>query len=112
MLLKASVLNQLYATNVFAIFDMAGHICEVIGAYQGPAGPPLVEKIALMRFGDKERRFVSFASKYAHFFIDPSTFPIVDISRAGRWPPCWARRAAAPRRGGGITRSFVSRSIA
>lgn len=78
VLLKACVLNQLYATNVFAIFDMAAHICEVVGAHPDLPGRSLVPKIAHMKFGEKERRFVSFASKYAHFFIDPSVFPIVD----------------------------------
>jgi hypothetical protein len=78
VLLKASVLNQLYATNVFAIYDMARHICEVISTCPALSDRSLVQRIAEVEFGGKARRFVSFASKYAHFFIDPSVFPIVD----------------------------------
>jgi hypothetical protein len=78
VLLKASVLNQLYFTNVLAIHDMAKHICEVFRSPQAPTGPSLVQRIAEVEFGGKPRRFVSFASKYAHFFVDPSQYAIVD----------------------------------
>jgi hypothetical protein len=78
VLLKASVLNQLYATNVFAIYDMARHICEVVSTHSDLHDRSLVQRIAKVEFGGNARRFISFASKYAHFFIDPSIFPIVD----------------------------------
>jgi hypothetical protein len=31
-----------------------------------------------VRFGDKVRRHVSFASKFAHFFVDKEAYPIFD----------------------------------
>jgi hypothetical protein len=78
VLLKASVLNQLYFTNVYAIHDMAGHICEVIQTHRDIPDRLLVERIAKVKFGGKPRRLISFASKYAHFFIAPARFAIVD----------------------------------
>lgn len=78
ILLKSSVLNQLYATNVYAIYDMAKHICEVIQTHMGIPDRLLVQRIAEVEFRGKPRRFVSFASKYAHFFIAPERFAIAD----------------------------------
>ncbi len=57
---------------------MAGHICEVISAHSGPPDRSLVQRIAEAELGGKTRRCVSFASKYAHFFIDPSLSPMGD----------------------------------
>jgi hypothetical protein len=78
VLLKASVLNQLYNTNVYAIYDMAKHICGVIQTHMDIPDRLLVQRIAEVEFGGKPRRFVSFASKYAHFFIAPERFAIAD----------------------------------
>jgi len=78
VLLKASVINALYATNVWAIRAMARHICDV---FSGDAGDPdagLVGRIAELAVGGRVRHFVSFASKYAHFFVDPGRFLILD----------------------------------
>jgi hypothetical protein len=78
VLLKASVVNALYATNVFAIRAMARHICEVFSTESDPPDLRLVPRIAELSVGGKVRRHLSFASKYAHFFVDPDRFYILD----------------------------------
>ena len=79
---KTVTLNRLYATNVLAILAMADHVVEVLSAEPDPPGIDVVEKIArlhgLGRARDKSRRFLSFASKYCHFFVDAGRFPILD----------------------------------
>lgn len=78
-LLKAAAINQLYATNVYALFRMAKHIADVVG--NPPSDPvDLVELTAQPPIpeGEKKRRHVSFASKFAHFFVDPDGCPIYD----------------------------------
>ena len=70
-LIKASAINQLYSTNVYALPAMAEHIAEVIA---GPSEEDLVERLALLN----GVRHVSFASKFAHFFIDSERYPIFD----------------------------------
>jgi len=77
VLLKARILNLLYATNVFAIPAMAGHIVEVFS--QGHASGDdclLVETIAYLEASGRMHR--SFASKYCHFFVDNDRFPLLD----------------------------------
>jgi hypothetical protein len=80
-LLKVTVINALYGTNVYAIVPMARHVAHVLEKL-GPAslGAELVEVLAsIPRDGDKKYPFFrSFASKFAHFFIDAERFPIMD----------------------------------
>lgn len=67
------------ATQIFALVAMASHIEDVLGNVQlEKAGPELVDKIADFKHKNKERECVSFASKFAHFFIDPDRFPMKD----------------------------------
>lgn len=80
-LLKCVAVNTLYGTQVLAIVRMAEHVCQVMT--QTPArqaGPEIVKQIAALPTGEeeKQRRFVSFAAKFCHFFIDPERFPIYD----------------------------------
>jgi hypothetical protein len=76
---KAITLNQLYATRILAITRMAVHIVDVLGNEPDPPGLEAVEKIAwLPEAGPKGMRFRSFASKYCHFFVDQTRFPILD----------------------------------
>jgi len=79
---NAIVLNSLYATNVLAIQAMAEHIIDVLRAESDTPSIDVVQKIARLRglgpARDKSRRFLSFASKYCHFFIDCERFPILD----------------------------------
>lgn len=78
-LLKVAVLNQLYGTTVYAVTRMARHVVEVMAA--GPVDDGIVERLAALPKGatqTTDRRHLSFASKFAHFFIDVKRFPIYD----------------------------------
>jgi hypothetical protein len=74
-LLKTVAINQLYGTNVLAATRMARHVESEMSKAEHA---DLVEDLATVRFGDKVRRHVSFASKFAHFFVDKETYPIFD----------------------------------
>lgn len=82
VVLKSVAINALYGTNVFAITRMAEHAKGVIAKTDlASAGPELVERLAALpkTTGQKKPRLhMSFASKFAHFFIDPERFPILD----------------------------------
>jgi hypothetical protein len=73
-LLKVAAVNQLYGTNVYAVDRMARHIFGVLQAKDNLDSVGLVEMIATL----PERTHTSFASKFAHFFIDKERFPIYD----------------------------------
>ncbi len=81
-LLKAAAVNALYGTQVYAVAEVAEHLCSVLGNTAVPATPALVEELAKVKFVKESKHitwtFRSFASKFAHFFIDPSQFPIYD----------------------------------
>jgi len=81
-LLKTAVLNQLLSTNVWAIRRMAAHIADVMQDVSLASAPPdLVDRIALLASptpNGTPRRHLSFASKFAHWFIDPERFPVYD----------------------------------
>ncbi|MEX0749315.1 MAG: hypothetical protein WD359_00770 [Dehalococcoidia bacterium] len=72
-LVKASAINQLYGTNVYALGRMAEHIEQVLSEEQSV---DLVERLATLNTNGKPRRHLSFASKFAHFYIDKDRFPI------------------------------------
>jgi len=82
VVLKSVAINALYGTNIFAITRMAEHVKGVIAKSDlASAGPELVEQLAALpkTAGQKKPRlYFSFASKFAHFFIDPERFPILD----------------------------------
>ena len=75
---KVAVLNALYGTNVLAIREMARHIASVFRETLGEPGPDIVERIAAPKELGVARRFLSFASKYCHFFVSPERFAIYD----------------------------------
>lgn len=81
-LLKVVAVNALYATNVLALMRMAEHVTSIMAATDLAAGgPELVEQIMALPRRDglpPNRAFASFASKFAHFFIDPERFPVYD----------------------------------
>ena len=81
-LLKTVAINALYSTNVYATARMAEHILRVVEeAKEALKDPEIVESIAHLPETDTQRRqhrHYSFASKFAHFFIDPEAFPIKD----------------------------------
>ncbi len=73
-LLKVVSVNQLYGTNVYAVVRMAQHVTEVMQDVGSMEDADLVERLASLN----ERKHRSFASKFAHFFIDMERFPIFD----------------------------------
>src|SRR5258706_8160900 len=73
-LLKVVAVNQLYGTNVYAVIRMAQHIAKVMPEADNMEDADLVEKLAFLT----GRKHLSFASKFAHFFIDMERFPIYD----------------------------------
>jgi len=78
ILIKASTLNDFYSTNIFSIFPVAKHIQELDiddRLHHGDAS--LVDDIAEMTIGGKNKRFYSFASKYCSHH-KPTLFPIYD----------------------------------
>ena len=80
LLLKVCAVNQLYGTNLYAVVRMARRIQQ----HWPPTGAwpvELVDTIAELTEADGspgKRRHLSFASKFAHFFVDPERFPIYD----------------------------------
>lgn len=82
ILLKAAAVNALYGTQVYAITEVAEHLYSVLRNTAISVTPALVEELAKVKFircsKDIKREFRSFASKFAHFFINPDEFPIYD----------------------------------
>jgi hypothetical protein len=81
-LAKISVVNALYATNVFALVRVAEHFATVLTRQDlRAAGPELVEVMARVPQGGGEKRPIrrlSLAAKFAHFFVNEDRFPIYD----------------------------------
>jgi len=78
-LIRVAAVNQLYATNVYAVARMAERVVTL--SNRGQWTFDTVDELAnLPRTENQktERRHVSFASKYAHFFVDAKKFPIYD----------------------------------
>ena len=82
VVLKSVAINALYGTNIFAITRMAEHAKGVIATTDlASAGPELVEQLAALPKTAKQKKprlYLSFASKFAHFFVDSERFPILD----------------------------------
>lgn len=82
VLLKIITINALHGPNVMSRPRVSAHIQKVMASVETEtAGPELVEKLASVPSGPKEpanRRHYSFASKFAHFFLDPDRFPLMD----------------------------------
>lgn len=74
--IKAIVVNVLYGTNIIAIAKVAKCVERVLETTQ-QTGSNLVEQLVSEIRSVTQRNEYSFASKYAHFFIDSST-PILD----------------------------------
>jgi len=78
VLLKVAAINSLYATNIYAIVDVAKHIYELqIDSALLQGSIELVDKIATVKVGDKIRRNYSFASKYCSWHA-LHIYPIYD----------------------------------
>lgn len=78
ILIKCSVLNDFYSTNIFKIYPVAKHILELNIDERLKAGDPsLVDEIAKIKLGSTEKNFYSFASKYCSHH-NQLEFPIYD----------------------------------
>ncbi|CAG0954309.1 hypothetical protein ANAEL_00245 [Anaerolineales bacterium] len=78
VLIKVSVLNSLYSTQIYAVVETAKHIVEVNIDNDLRMGMiEVVEKIARVEVGGKIRTNYSFASKYCHWH-QPEMYPIYD----------------------------------
>jgi hypothetical protein len=81
-LLKVVAINSLYYTNVFAVSRMARHVESVMTEFEpDTSSPELVARIAdlpMTANQKRARRFLSFASKFAHFFVNSESFPMFD----------------------------------
>ncbi|WP_126627913.1 hypothetical protein [Dictyobacter alpinus] len=73
-LLKVVAVNQLYGTQLYTVVPMARHVTEVMRVADRREETELVEQIAAFS-GPKH---LSFASKFAHFFIHMERFPLYD----------------------------------
>jgi hypothetical protein len=78
ILLKVSVLNDFYSTNIFDTYSIAKHILNLnIDSKLKSGDQTLVNDIALVNISNKKRNFYSFASKYCSHH-NPEAFPIYD----------------------------------
>lgn len=78
VLLKATVLNDFYSTNIFSIMPVARHILSLnIDDRLAEGDLTLVEDIRQVKFEETQKDFYSFASKYCSHH-KPLVFPIYD----------------------------------
>jgi hypothetical protein len=75
---KVSILNDFYSTNIRDTFTVAEHIVKLnIDGQLRKEDLDIVDKMARVRIGGKERRFYSFATKYCSHH-QPEVYPIYD----------------------------------
>lgn len=78
VLIKASTLNDFYSTNIFSIYPVAKHICDLDIDERLKAGDVnLVGDIQYVTIGDTLKNFYSFATKYCSHH-NPLEYPIYD----------------------------------
>ena len=78
ILIKCSVLNDFYSTNIFKVYPIAKHILGLnIDDRLNKHDPTLVNDIANVTISGKSKYFYSFASKYCSHH-DPLNYPIYD----------------------------------
>lgn len=81
-LLKVVAVGALYGSAAVNASRLAGHVQTVLAkADAASSGPELVERLAAVPPAPGQHRarlYLSFASKFAHFFISPDRFPIMD----------------------------------
>jgi len=80
VLIKATLLNSLYYTQIYSITTISQHICDLqIDTKINVNNITAVDDIRIGHGigGQKERDFYSFATKYLHFH-KPDNFPIYD----------------------------------
>lgn len=78
VLLKVAAVNNLYNTNIYAVYDVAWHIHGLnVDTDLAEGSLALVDKIARITIKGKSRRNYSFATKYCSFHV-PAAYPIYD----------------------------------
>lgn len=78
VLIKCAVIDNFSSTNVFDLYKMADHIVKKnIDEKLKKGDYSLVNDIAKVEIGGKERNFYSFATKYCHYH-KPDDFAIYD----------------------------------
>ncbi|HMN00298.1 MAG TPA: hypothetical protein PKC99_14915 [Anaerolineales bacterium] len=78
VLLKVVTINSLYATNIYAVVDVAKHISKLqIDSALAQGSLEIVDKIARVEVRGRIRRNYSFASKYCSWHA-PHIYPIYD----------------------------------
>jgi hypothetical protein len=78
VLLKATTINSLYATNIYAIFQVARHIHALnIDPKLVQGSLEVIEDIAVITLNRKRKRNYSFATKYCGWHR-PDVYPIYD----------------------------------
>ena len=78
ILIKCSVLNDFYSTNIFDVYTVAKHILSLdIDDSLNKGDPFIVEKIANVLINKKEKHFYSFSTKYCSHH-NPHSYPIYD----------------------------------
>ena len=74
VLLKVALLDNLYATKVYYLYEAAEHVVKVFKSTAHRPGRELVVELSQVQANGKTYRLVSFASKYIHFYHDASVF--------------------------------------
>jgi len=81
-LLKVVTVGALYGSTAINAARLAGHVQRVLAkADARSCGSELVERLAAVPAApgeSKARMHLAFASKFAHFFVDPDRYPIMD----------------------------------
>ncbi len=78
VLLKAAAVNQLYNANHYRLGEAAERISQVIRDGKPDEPVEVVEAIAPLPRAGKVSWFWAFASKFAHFFMDPDRIALYD----------------------------------
>ena len=78
ILIKTSILNDFYSTNIFKVYPVAKHILSLnIDERLKKGDPTIVNDISKNFINDEEKNFYSFASKYCSHH-NPLNYPIYD----------------------------------
>jgi len=78
IIIKCSVLNDFYSTNIFKVYPVACHILELdIDEKLNKGDISIVNEIANNKIANKEKNFYSFASKYCSHH-NQDDYPIYD----------------------------------
>jgi hypothetical protein len=78
IIVKCSILNDFYSTNIYKVYPVASHILSLnIDDKLNRGDLSVVQEIATNKISDKDKNFYSFASKYCSHH-NPDAYPIYD----------------------------------